>query len=1367
MAHFFFTFAGKEKIMAELYFDVHANYEEVIRLREECKRLEDQILATARATGSLNGTEQLQKDLTEATEKLNGLVDNAAKAGAEMKNELANGLKESSQSAEKFFDVISSVKEGLSDYIESRRKSGEIDDQTAEKLNRLVGLFSIVQTGLNAIKKAQSAANAQTTAGAAATASYATMQATATTATNAATVATKGLNAAISANPIGIALSVLPMAISLINQFTNGNGDATLSTAEFNAEVNKEIGHLDDLIDVINSTNSGTKSHRSALEEVNGICKEYNVTLLDENDTLEQQKKKYEALTVAIREATAEKIREKYIDNARTTAGNINEGSLKKLKKAAKRATYHEVNSTGLANNFYKSDTLRNTDDAVWELFAAQAQQISDNLKELSGEEYRTAFDNATRELSVALTGATGASQKEVEGFQYAIKNYLTEVTNTAKALDQRERKINTTAGAFNPVKLGTGATGNQLNVDSASFDELEAEWNDVTRATANAMKNTYEDVANDALRETNQYLNQQFVDILKERNEEVVTALKEKATSGTRGELKERKRRLEKEIDDLAEDSEQLEVYMGLVKAIDAELKSRKGPSDNDVKKTDRDADKAAQNQLKRDTLNQRLAELSTKQEKVRTRASIDLMHETEQARIDTMEEGTAKTLDQMALDHAKELEQLRRNFEDLRDEKIKQAKELYEADVNNYDDKGKLKSPFTYNYDDEAFEATEQESKAYNAQLQASESKYLRERTKVLLGQYKDYSTQRLEIEKKYNDDIALLEQERGKASEQDQAKYDAAIIQAKKDKNSELFKLDMQNNDELKKALGDVSKMTIEEVSNSIDVLEKYLSETKDLSVEDIEVIKNALKSLRNVAEDFSLDGLMKNFSKAIGNGGKNGLLAQVKVLKAAWAGMKPEERFSAVAGWVGNISDGLNTAAGYMQQIADAAKNSALADSAEMLGSVASLGSSIAQGAAQGGWIGAIAGGVTNIVGQMIDSFAQASAEEAEMAKNAKDFANALKQASLTVKETDFSSIFGVDKMGLAQAYGRKAVESLNEYDAALTEINKKYDDFNEKTKWFGSSLRATVKGFEGLQTMRVKTKDRSWWDNFWGKGDEYTMLGDLAPELWKDGVLDIDALQLFLETNTQITEEQRDQLQNLVDINKAYEENKKALEDYLSSMFGNLASDLAEATIQGMRDGSEIGSEYMRQNMTDVIGNLEKQLVSNVYNSYLSQYQKRFMEVIEGGGDETDLLGIYAEMFSGMEETQKKAVKAAEMFEEQSEKYGFSMSKMEEEFEESATTGSFKGMNQQMGAALEGRFTAVQISNEGIREQATFANAKLDVMMLKAMDQVRIAEDIRNAQADALVELQAINRNTKPLASMAEEISTIRSKVERL
>lgn len=61
------------------------------------------------------------------------------------------------------------------------------------------------------------------------------------------------------------------------------------------------------MFSVLQNAEKGTKTHKDAIEKINAICKEYNKTLLDENATLDIQKLKYEELTAAIQNNTAEK----------------------------------------------------------------------------------------------------------------------------------------------------------------------------------------------------------------------------------------------------------------------------------------------------------------------------------------------------------------------------------------------------------------------------------------------------------------------------------------------------------------------------------------------------------------------------------------------------------------------------------------------------------------------------------------------------------------------------------------------------------------------------------------------------------------------------------------------------------------------------------------------------------------------------------------------------------------------------------------------------------------------------------------------------------------------------------------------------
>ena len=80
-----------------------------------------------------------------------------------------------------------------------------------------------------------------------------------------------------------------------------------------------------------------------------------------------------------------------------------------------------------------------------------------------------------------------------------------------------------------------------------------------------------------------------------------------------------------------------------------------------------------------------EKLAGVQMEQAQKIKRAVIDMEFSTRQAEIGVMEKGTEKSVRLIELDHDKRLEAIRREFEDLRNERIKAAKELWDAEPSH----------------------------------------------------------------------------------------------------------------------------------------------------------------------------------------------------------------------------------------------------------------------------------------------------------------------------------------------------------------------------------------------------------------------------------------------------------------------------------------------------------------------------------------------------------------------------------------------------------------------------------------------------------------------------------------------------------
>lgn len=435
----------------------------------------------------------------------------------------------------------------------------------------------------------------------------------------------------------------------------------------------------------------------------------------------------------------------------------------------------------------------------------------------------------------------------------------------------------------------------------------------------------------------------------------------------------------------------------------------------------------------------------------------------------------------------------------------------------------------------------------------------------------------------------------------------------------------------------------------------------------------------------------------------------------------------------------IVKGLQTVVDLMKQLADAVGNETLGEAAAGMGAFAQNLSAAYEGfKSSGSWVGAVIGGVSDMATQAVQAFMQAEAETKKMKDNAEAFAMAMKLAELSVNKADYSGIFGSDRSGLLSAYAntsvkafrsyREELDKLNSTDWAPDEFTKKWEGLGkdifipttgilgnltmitsrltgekkEVSKGFQAYQDAISRGMKGLQTMMVKTKDNSGFANFFGIQDEFTALGDLAPEIFgQDGMLDVENAKLFLQTNTQISEEQRKQIENAIELNEKYQEAREGMKDLLSGIFGDLSSLLADATLEGLETGAELGGDALKDKLTGSIKDLKKMMIEGIYARYFNQYQDQALEMLENGGNEEDLVSLYGEMIDKITDTAAIAQKAAEHFDEVAGRSGFNLE--EEGDQRKAQTKSSLGASQDSVDESNARLTTIQAHTFEINE----------------------------------------------------------------
>ena len=267
--------------------------------------------------------------------------------------------------------------------------------------------------------------------------------------------------------------------------FRKEEDEAKTVMGDFQETTQKEIDKLNLLYAVLNNTEKGTKTHKETIEKINAICREYNKTLLDENDTLEDQRKKYEEVKKAIQETTAEKIRAKYVEQAMQKATDDHAESLKRLKEAEEEATHKEFagyqqnytarGSSGTVETYRQvaSKNIREASDAMWEIVESMAQDASRKLVGLTDDAYTNTYNEIINNITDAIQKGTNASGAEIQAFKPALQSYLDEYVNTAQTAQSNIAKIDREIGSFMAPKDPTPVV-ESVNYVEMSFDDLD-----------------------------------------------------------------------------------------------------------------------------------------------------------------------------------------------------------------------------------------------------------------------------------------------------------------------------------------------------------------------------------------------------------------------------------------------------------------------------------------------------------------------------------------------------------------------------------------------------------------------------------------------------------------------------------------------------------------------------------------------------------------------------------------------------------------------------------------------------------------------------------------------------------------------------
>ncbi|MBM6856497.1 tape measure protein [Caecibacteroides pullorum] len=738
--------------------------------------------------------------------------------------------------------------------------------------------------------------------------------------------------------------------------------------------------------------------------------------------------------------------------------------------------------------------------------------------------------------------------------------------------------------------------------------------------------------------------------------------------------------------------------------------------------------------------------AEEEKKEQEQLAEALLQLRFQNQQDEINLMQEGSEKKRKQIELDYQKEID-------------------AYNKAKAKYGETDEVKQMKTL--------ADEKRKEGLSGLVEEEQQKL-----QSMLEKYQDYAAQREAIEKQLNEDITYLETQR---TEENSANIDRAIKVAKEKAAKAVKEITDEESKALVNDSGIFARLFSDSSSMTKASLKKVIAEAKTLveylsgiSIEkplgftedQLEALKGDAESIKEIYDaliekqdeldkrtDYPFDGIVKGFRKIkesseLAKRAIEETNEEKKKLLQSQSEAEYGKGVSYLKDGALEASDAVGFLAEQVSILAEATGDAKFKEFSDQFSAFSQNLQAAGQGAQSGGWIGAIVGGASNMITQTVASMAQLQSEAYEYEQNRIDFLREIEKISLSLKDEDYDSIFGTSSIEKARDAYELAQEALEKYNEELQrtsdfEIEEEYKNLgaaifapifgsfgfgkkiSEETK---ALMEAYEKGYTDLQAMAVKTKDRSGWANFWGKKDEYTALKDLAPELWNDdGTFNVEAAEAFLETNTQISDEQRKQIQNVIDLKNAYDENISIIDEMLASTFGSLGSDITDIIFDSVRNGTDAWEQF-REVGSGVIDELGKQMIQELYvQTYLETFKERMraaygLDSVED--TQKELANIMADIYNGLGAVFAGASDAAEEWDKWAASQGFTPGESSGSGDVSSSIEgldelqkAYEKLSKQVSKAYSNESVRIlQQQNENLREQARLIQERIDAGM---------------------------------------------------
>lgn len=306
-----------------------------------------------------------------------------------------------------------------------------------------------------------------------------------TVATNILSVATtklsaglKALWATMTANPLGAILSIVGLLISAFTLFGKKTEEEKDTMNEFEDSTKKVTDKLDLYFAILSRSNKDSKTHKEMIEKINEVCKEYNSTLLEENDTLEQQRKKYLEVKDSIQATTAEKIKAKRVEEEMNKLNEKSDNNYDSFGDRMDNLQYDTGRKRTITNmphgETYEvaiteaAENIQNMAPEIKEAVRSLVEAGAKELATLSGDDFTRKYNEIVNNVVAGTKAGTHATDKEMEAFASQLKEYLNNEVRDVRTFNDAINLVNQNLDNFLAPKDTTN-----VDITKMSLEEL------------------------------------------------------------------------------------------------------------------------------------------------------------------------------------------------------------------------------------------------------------------------------------------------------------------------------------------------------------------------------------------------------------------------------------------------------------------------------------------------------------------------------------------------------------------------------------------------------------------------------------------------------------------------------------------------------------------------------------------------------------------------------------------------------------------------------------------------------------------------------------------------------------------------------